>query len=261
MLNVVPVDHELFYKVFHPYPELYHQLYLSLKNDSVSSNAALSYFDKEGRLLGLRFQKIKDGRVDFDLSEMNQKKIVKVSPTSGETLYLADDIDKIIQSVKFPSFDTDLSSDEASEYLNELNIRKRISDDFSKRIENQDIDSVSRFKLPADYSVSLDDYFPFPDIKSVVKETLPWVKVKGKDKPLIVLLTNSYNQKVGRTPSMTFYNYQTLCIVDNIVVFDQSKILDLNPSLISHIDVYLNKIVIDNHFFNGIVSFHSKPRN
>lgn len=225
---------------------------------------AYSVFDDSDNPIGLGFGKIINSKVALE------EKFV----SNGQYTYLTIDLEEnsfiqsvtwapalahILKEVEFPKFNTSLSQIEAKQYVDNLNSRHRIFSDFIKNKTLSKPESTNQINWPVDYSVDLSDYFPFETTTDLIKEILPWVKVKkSKNKGReILLLTNSYNNKIDRTPA-TLYNYQTLCFVDGVVVFDHDRILAIKPENIETIDVYLNKTFVSGRFFNGIVSFNSK---
>lgn len=256
-VHALPKNHEMQYGKFVKYDFEYSGLMLTVNDGNGKGNLALNCFNDNDKLSAIYFAEVLNGKAKIGSEMISQPGEVRLSADMEvNSLKWTDDISIVIDDVPLPKFRTSMSGEEIDLYIKDISARKKINNDFSTSTPNYN-DTTQQLSYPIDYTISLDDYYPFKTMEDVIKEVLPWVKVKGKSDPEILLMTNSYNKKIDRTP-MTLYNYKTLCIVDDVVVFNDSQILDLDPSLINKIDVYLNKIIIGGRFFNGVLRLTSK---
>jgi hypothetical protein len=107
------------------------------------------------------------------------------------------------------------------------------------------IDSGAFFGTP-DKTYFLSDYVKFPRTEDVLREYVPEVIVRKRDKTSIFVLNEE---------TQTFFENDPLILVDGVPVFQTEKVLDIPASTIQKLDIITGKFLIGLFAFNGIVSF------
>jgi hypothetical protein len=108
------------------------------------------------------------------------------------------------------------------------------------------IDSGAFFGTP-DKTYFLSDYVKFPRTEDVLREYVPEVIVRKRDKKTSIFVLNEETQ--------TYFENDPLILVDGVPVFQTEKVIDIPAGTIQKLDIITGRFFIGLFAFNGIVSF------
>lgn len=109
-------------------------------------------------------------------------------------------------------------------------------------------DSLPFYRNP-DEKYFLDDYTRFGVMEEVMREYVPGVLVRKRQKSFYFLVLNDNNNTVFRNNSMV--------ILDGVPVFDVNRIMEYDPLKIERLDVITNRYFYGALSFDGLVSYIS----
>lgn len=110
----------------------------------------------------------------------------------------------------------------------------------------QSYDSTAFFGNPSK-RYYLDAYTRFPTMEEVIREYVKEVHLKKRDR--------NFHFEVFDEPDISYFNNEPLVLMDGVPVFDNNKIIDIDPLKIKKIDVITTRFYKGPHQYNGIVSF------
>jgi hypothetical protein len=115
------------------------------------------------------------------------------------------------------------------------------------------IDTTDFYGRP-DARYLLDDYVRFPDMKEILLEFVPEVRVKNpeSDKPSIQVLNDPYK---------AYFTQNTLVLLDGVAIKNIKELFAMDPLLLRSIDVVSRKFFLGSLQFNGIVHYKSYKKD
>jgi len=105
----------------------------------------------------------------------------------------------------------------------------------------------------ADYTFDLDDYTRFDDIETILREYVPSVSVRIRDKKKVFRLLNEADKNV--------FDANPLILVDAMPVFDSDALAGFNPKLLQGLDVLNREFYLNDRSYPGVLSFSSYANN
>ncbi|MDA0313944.1 MAG: hypothetical protein O2829_01735 [Bacteroidetes bacterium] len=105
----------------------------------------------------------------------------------------------------------------------------------------------------ADYSFNLDDYTRFEDVETVLKEYVPSVSVRLKDKKKTFRLLDEADKNV--------FDSNPLILVDAMPVFDSDLLASFNPKFLQRLEVLNREFYLNDRTYPGVLSFSSYSNN
>ena len=119
-------------------------------------------------------------------------------------------------------------------------------------VSNQDsLEVVTGFV--ADYSFNLDDYTRFETVETVLKEYVPSVAVRLKDKKKSFRLLDEAGKSV--------FDSNPLILVDAMPVFDSDLLASFNPKFLQQLEVLNREFYLNDRAYPGVLSFSSYSNN
>jgi len=146
-----------------------------------------------------------------------------------------------------------LDSEALKDIIKYNNIRMRIDEQYKAEVEeevelNADRKSIAGL-LNVDRSIKMDNYINLSDMKTVIKEVVPYAQAKKKGFKI-------FSPELRRS-----FPGKPLVLLDGVPVND-STILNLDPILIEKIELintFKNIYKIGKVAENGIISFYTRP--
>jgi len=122
---------------------------------------------------------------------------------------------------------------------------------FLERFENDSLEVVTGFV--ADYTYNLDDYTRFETVETVLREYVPSVAVRTREKKKEFRLLNEANK--------TVFESNPLIVVDAMPVFDSDLLASFNPKLLKRLEVLNREFYLNDRTYPGVLSFSSYANN
>lgn len=105
----------------------------------------------------------------------------------------------------------------------------------------------------ADYNYGLDDYTRFEDVETILKEYVPSVAVRLKEKKKSFRLLNEADKSV--------FDDNPLILVDAMPVFDSDLLASFNPKFLQRLEVLNREFYLNDRTYPGVLSFSSYTNN
>ena len=105
----------------------------------------------------------------------------------------------------------------------------------------------------ADYSYDLDDYTRFEEVETVLREYVPSVAVRLRDKKKVFRLLNEAERDV--------FDANPLILVDAMPVFDSDLLASFNPKFFKRLEVLNREFYLNDRTYPGVLSFSSYTNN
>ncbi|ULQ51307.1 hypothetical protein [Flavihumibacter fluvii] len=99
-----------------------------------------------------------------------------------------------------------------------------------------------------DHFYALDNYVRFPDMKEILLEFVPEVRVRNGE-------TNSPVLQVLDEPFKSYFETNGLVMLDGIPIQDMKALMAFDPLLVKSIDVMSRKYYLGDTLFNGVVHY------
>ena len=142
-------------------------------------------------------------------------------------------------------------SREDQEFLRKMKLASALEPYFSQVYKNDSMSVVTGFV--ADQSYLLDEYTRFDDVETVIKEYVPNVSVRRKDKlKEFRILNNEANYLFEGNPLM---------MVDALPVFNSDMLATFNPKFFYKLDVLNREFYLNDRRYDGVLSFSSYENN
>jgi hypothetical protein len=109
------------------------------------------------------------------------------------------------------------------------------------------VDTTDFYGRP-DHFYALDNYVRFPDMKEILLEFVPELRVRNgaTDQPVLQVLDE---------PFKSYFDSTALILLDGIPIQNTKALMAFNPLLIKSIDVMSRKYYLGDALFNGIVHY------
>jgi len=129
------------------------------------------------------------------------------------------------------------------------NVSQGFYTDSTSVYSTADLDTTDFYGKP-DARYMLDDYVRFPDMKEILLEFVPEVRVKNPegDNPSIQVLNDPYK---------AYFTQNTLVLLDGVAIKNVKDLFAMDPLLLRSIDVVSRKYFLGVLQFNGIVHYKS----
>lgn len=142
-------------------------------------------------------------------------------------------------------------SREDEEFLKNLKLASALEPYFSQVYENDSMSVVTGFV--ADQSYLLDDYTRFDDVETVIKEYVPNVSVRRKDKLKEFRILN--------VEANYLFEGNPLMMVDALPVFNSDMLATFNPKFFYKLDILNREFYLNDRKYDGVLSFSSYENN
>jgi hypothetical protein len=155
------------------------------------------------------------------------------------------------------SFRTNFSFPELSlaqadlEYLQPLLKAAVVQQEYLEVADQDSLEVVTGFV--EDYSYNLDDYTRFEDVETVLKEYVPSVAVRLRDKKKTFRLLDEAEKGVFET--------NPLILIDAMPVFDSDLLASFNPKFLQRLEVLNREFYLNDRTYPGVLSFSSYANN
>jgi hypothetical protein len=136
-------------------------------------------------------------------------------------------------------------------YLQSLLKAAVVQQAYLEEVAQDSLEVVTGFV--ADYSYGLDDYTRFEDVETILKEYVPSVAVRLKDKKKSFRLLNEADKSV--------FDANPLILVDAMPVFDSDLLASFNPKFLQHLEVLNREFYLNDRTYPGVLSFSSYANN
>jgi len=167
--------------------------------------------------------------------------------TSFSELYFSVGPDSLIKSFEIPG------------YLSKMSVNYQLNKIYgsSSAVEIPDTAELltvqKNFYGKTDLRLILDDYIKLPVMEEVFFELVPGVNMR-RDK-------SGYEVSILDPVDKRKYNMPPGLFIDGIKVNDATVLADLDPELAEQIDVVLDKYIVGEYLFHGIVNVITKAGN
>jgi len=133
------------------------------------------------------------------------------------------------------------------------NINQGFYTDSTSLYSPADLDTTDFYGKP-DARYMLDDYVRFPDMKEILLEFVPEVRVKNPEgeNPSIQVLNDPYK---------AYFTQNTLVLLDGVAIKNVKDLFAMDPLLLRSIDVVSRKYFLGVLQFNGIVHYKSYKKD
>lgn len=195
----------------------------------------------------------RDGDLVFDIGGLRHWDRLIVQLENGQEMPGLEVVSPVINTTfrkdfKFP----ELTIQESQlEELSRLLKASMMQTYFLERFENDSLEVVTGFV--ADYTYNLDDYTRFENVETVLREYVPSVAVRTREKKKEFRLLNEANK--------TVFEANPLIIVDAMPVFDSDLLASFNPKLLQKLEVLNREFYLNDRTYPGVLSFSSYSNN
>lgn len=136
-------------------------------------------------------------------------------------------------------------------YLQALLKAAVVQQEYLEEVDQVSLEVVTGFV--ADYSYALDDYTRFEDVETILKEYVPSVAVRLKDKKKSFRLLNEADK--------TVFDANPLILLDAMPVFDSDLLASFNPKFLQRLEVLNREFYLNDRTYPGVLSFSSYANN
>lgn len=136
-------------------------------------------------------------------------------------------------------------------FLSQLQKAAAVESYFVEKYDKDSLEVVTGFV--ADYTFSLDDYTRFETVETVVREYVPSVSIRIRDKKKEFRLLNEAAKNV--------FDANPLILIDAMPIFDSDLLSGFNPKFISKLEVLNREFYLNDRIYPGVLSFSSFGNN
>ncbi len=155
---------------------------------------------------------------------------------------------KFLSEFKIPELTI---SREDEEFLKKMKLASALEPYFSQVYQNDSMGVVTGFV--ADQIYLLEDYTRFDDVETVIKEYVPNVSVRRKDKLKEFRILN--------VEANYLFEGNPLMMVDALPVFNSDMLASFNPKFFYKLDVLNREFYLNDRKYDGVMSFSSYENN
>lgn len=149
---------------------------------------------------------------------------------------------------KFPEL---AFTEEDLPYLQSLLKAAVVQQSYLEELAQDSLEVVTGFV--ADYNYGLDDYTRFEDVETILKEYVPSVAVRLKEKKKSFRLLNEADKSV--------FDSNPLILIDAMPVFDSDLLASFNPKFLQRLEVLNREFYLNDRIYPGVLSFSSYANN
>jgi hypothetical protein len=233
-------------------PELFGHL---VQAKVASLDTALTYFlSLHGAKSALFTDHVDEkGMLVFDAGGLRHWDRLILQLENGEEMPGLEMISPLIKTSFKSNFSfPELSLAEADlEYLQSLLKAAVVQQEYLEVADQDSLEVVTGFV--EDYSYNLDDYTRFENVETVLKEYVPSVAVRLKDKKKTFRLLDEAEKGVFET--------NPLILIDAMPVFDSDLLASFNPKFLQRLEVLNREFYLNDRTYPGVLSFSSYANN
>ncbi len=193
------------------------------------------------------------GEMLFDIGGLKHWDRLILQLENGQEMPGLEVVSPVIKTIFKPSFILpELSIEEKDlEVLNRLLKASMLQTYYLEDSKSDTLEIVTGFV--ADYTYNLDDYTRFEDIETVIREFVPSVAVRTREKKKEFRLLNEANKSA--------FDTNPLILVDAMPVFDSDLLASFNPKLLQKLEVLNREFYLNDRTYPGVLSFTSYANN
>ncbi len=233
-------------------PELFGHL---VQAKVASLDTALTYFlSLHGAKSALFTDHVDEqGMLVFDAGGLRHWDRLILQLENGEEMPGLEVISPLIKT----TFRTNFSFPELSlaqadlDYLQTLLKAAVVQQEYLEEADQDSLEVVTGFV--EDYSYNLDDYTRFEDVETVLKEYVPSVAVRLKDKKKTFRLLDEAEKGV--------FDTNPLILIDAMPLFDSDLLASFNPKFLQRLEVLNREFYLNDRTYPGVLSFSSYSNN
>jgi len=234
------------------YPELFgHIVEVQIPNPDPNSTFFLSVHGKQSAL----YTDMPDaeGRLVYDIGGLKNWDRMIIQLENGAEMPGIQVVSPLIQTAfrrdfQFPALK--ISEDDLPT-LEKLIKASQVEAYFKEIYDLDSMEIVTGFV--ADYSYNLDDYTRFEDIETVLREYVPSVLVRNRDRRKEFRLLD----QAGRRQ----FESNPLILVDAMPVFDSDLLAKFNPKFMQRLEVLNREFYLNERTYPGVLSLSSYENN
>lgn len=140
---------------------------------------------------------------------------------------------------------------EDAKWLEELKMASALEPYYNQEYRYDSIPVVTGFV--ADQTYLLDDYTRFETVETVIKEYVPGVAIRRKEKLKEFRLMNN--------PANLMFDDNPLMMVDALPVFDSDMLANFNPKFFKKLEVLNREFYLNDRTYAGVINFSSYDNN
>ncbi|OOG78417.1 hypothetical protein [Algoriphagus sp. A40] len=233
-------------------PELFGHI---VESKVVRPDTSLTYFlslhGKQSALFTDRADA--DGQILFDAGGLSHWDRLIIQLEDGAEMEGLEIISPVVKTKFLPNFkfpDLVIPSTDLP-YLTQLQKAAAVETYYVEKYDSDSLEVVTGFV--ADYTFLLDDYTRFETVETVIREYVPSVFVRTRDKKKEFRLINEAVKDVFET--------NPLILIDAMPVFDSDLLTGFNPKFISKLEVLNREFYLNDRTYEGVLSFSSYENN
>lgn len=195
----------------------------------------------------------KDGFLIFDAGGLRHWDRLILQLENGSEMAGLELVSPLIKTTFHPNFkfpELTLAQEDLP-YLQSLLKAAVVQQSYLEEAVQDSLEVVTGFV--ADYSYELDDYTRFEDVETILKEYVPSVAVRLKDKKKTFRLLNEADKNV--------FDSNPLILVDAMPVFDSDLLASFNPKFLQRLEVLNREFYLNDRTYPGVLSFSSYSNN
>lgn len=195
----------------------------------------------------------KDGFLIFDAGGLRHWDRLILQLENGSEMEGLELVSPLIKTTFHPNFkfpELTLAQEDLP-YLQSLLKAAVVQQAYLEEVTQDSLEVVTGFV--ADYSYGLDDYTRFEDVETILKEYVPSVAVRLKDKKKSFRLLNEADKSV--------FDTNPLILVDAMPVFDSDLLASFNPKFLQRLEVLNREFYLNDRTYPGVLSFSSYANN
>ncbi len=192
------------------------------------------------------------GRFYFNLLDSyGENELLITAGYESDSIRILVDNDFCSKKTSLPFIPFNLNNNELNRYKKFINtgiVEKQYEQNVSAdSIFNTDIIELN-YQKP-DFELLLSDYIDLPSLGDYFYELVPNVGIRKVDEKIAFQLFGDYSE---------FFVYKPLVLLDNVIIADVNKLLQVSPKKIERIEVLEKPYAIGNYIYGGVISIFSK---
>ncbi|GAA0878007.1 hypothetical protein GCM10009119_09750 [Algoriphagus jejuensis] len=194
-----------------------------------------------------------DGRVLVDVGGLKHWDRLIIQLEDGAEMPGIEVVLPLIETSFRPGFDFPKLSLEERDLprLEQLLKASRVETYYSEEYLRDSMEVVVGFV--ADHSYNLDDYTRFDDVETVLREYVPSVMVRTRDKKKEFRLVDEAVKRM--------FDTNPLILVDAMPVFDSNLLASFNPKFMTRLEVLNREFYLNQRTYHGVLSWSSYENN
>lgn len=233
-------------------PELFgHIVVAKVPQPDTTLTYFLSLHGKQSALFTDRVDS--NGQILFDAGGLSHWNRLIIQLENGAEMEGLEIVSPVIKSkfkpdLKFPTLSIPASD---LPFLAQLQKSAAVESYYVESYKLDSLDVVTGFV--ADYTYSLDDYTRFETVETVIREYVPSVGIRTKEKKKEFRLIDEAGNAV--------FDSNPLILMDAMPVFDSDLLTGFNPKFISKLEILNREFYLNERAYPGVLSFSSYSNN